>query len=475
MKRMKKFASLALALVMTLAMMAPVFADGYTITISKALPGNTYTAYKILDLKSYADGKQSYKIADGWADFFSKEEYAGYGTLEGIGDNKTDLTGYVSWKGTDDLPGFAKAAMEYATDKNIPFAGTAKTVDRTDDNYNTEQTVTIDVADLGWYLVDTTNGSLCSLDATTPNANIEEKNPAPSIEKTNDNLDDTMQVGEDVTFTVTVTAQPGAVNYVVHDKMGEGLSLKADTIAVTGSTKDTDYTVVTENLDDGCTFEVSFAKDYLDSIDKETQIVITYKATITEDAVTVEAGKNKAHLSYGDNEANNYTPDKETGDRVYGFDLVKTDSENKVLKGAQFELLFNDEKVSFLKTVGTDGRDIYTACPADTQDSVTTIDAGNVRIAGLGANEYKLHEIKAPDGYNELTEDVLVDLTDKADKDAVVTDGTWNDGGVQVINYTGAQLPSTGGIGTTIFYVVGGILVAGAAILLVTRKRVEEQ
>lgn len=479
MKKMKRFASLALALVMALAMMAPVFADEtHKITIDNALPGNTYNAYKILVLESYGTDGQSYLIADGWEKFFA-EGGAGHGTLKGI-ENEADLTGYVNWVGpnTGDsaLADFAKAAMAYAEKNGIPVAGYATSSERDDTNYNKAETVEITVTGLGWYLVDTTNGSLCSLNATTPDATIKEKNPAPSIEKTNDNLDDTMQVGDDVTFTVTVTAQPGAVNYVVHDKMGKGLSLKADTIAVTGLTKGTDYTVATESLTDDCTFEVSFAKNYLDSITKETQIEITYKATITEDAVTVEAGKNKAHLSYGDNEANhNYTPDKETDDQVYGFDLVKTDSENKVLEGAKFELLLNNEKVSFLKTTGTDTRDVYTACPAGTQNSVTTIDAGNVRIAGLGANEYKLHEIKAPDGYNELTGDVTVDLTGKADQNATVTDGTWIEGGVQVINQTGTELPSTGGIGTTIFYVVGGILVAGAAILLVTRKRVEEQ
>ena len=102
-----------------------------------------------------------------------------------------------------------------------------------------------------------------------------------------------------------------------------------------------------------------------------------------------------------------------------------------------------------------------------------TIKAGKVTIKGLDSGTYYLEETKAPAGYNVLAERVEVKI-DHANLTATVEGDTYVSGGVQVINKTGAELPSTGGIGTTIFYVVGGLLVVAAGVLLVTRKRMSK-
>lgn len=479
MKNLKKLASVALALVMAMALMAPAFAAESatpSIKITNAYPGNTYKAYKIFDLESYNDETQSYKIASGWLEFFTNG--AGKNTVEGIGADKNNLNGYVTWVGpktdSSELANFAKAALEYAENNKIGAAAQASSSTRTDENYNKTEVVTIALNDFGWYLVDSSNGALCSLNATTPVAEIAEKNPAPSITKTSDNTESTKQIGDTVTFTINVKAQKGAQAYVVHDVMGAGLALNANSITVAPAAAAAAATVTTTGLADGCTFEVSFAQDYLNTITEETDITITYSAVITADALTQQIG-NKAQLKYGDND---FTPWSEVGnqpnDGVYDFDLVKTTSNDTVLEGAQFTLTRKDasnadEIVWFLKS----GRD-YTVCAAGTTGAVSTIDAGNVRINGLGAVVYTLTETKAPDGYNALTAPVSVDMTGKADQNAIVNGDTYVSGGIEVENLTGAELPATGGMGTTIFYAVGGVLLAGSAILFITKKRMGE-
>ena len=101
-----------------------------------------------------------------------------------------------------------------------------------------------------------------------------------------------------------------------------------------------------------------------------------------------------------------------------------------------------------------------------------TIEAGSVTIKGLDSGIYYLEETKAPAGYNVLPGRVEVKI-EGANLNATVTDNTWTDGGVHVINQTGTELPSTGGIGTTIFYVLGSVLVVAAGVLLVTKKRMD--
>ena len=128
---------------------------------------------------------------------------------------------------------------------------------------------------------------------------------------------------------------------------------------------------------------------------------------------------------------------------------------------------------------GVDKHDFYveqqnkiSAFAAKVHNGEITNAAGEIAIKGLDADTYHLREIKAPDGYNKLNQDTDVTVTRQ-----VSTDGktmTYTKVTSEINNQSGAELPSTGGIGTTIFYVVGGALVLGAVVLLVTRRRMAE-
>ena len=204
-----------------------------------------------------------------------------------------------------------------------------------------------------------------------------------------------------------------------------------------------------------------------------------YSATLNEHAVIAGDGNsNTSKLSYGDSSNTQSTPGSSTVTYTWGFDVLKYGNmnESNVLKEAKFVLLNRDKtKVATIlsgKLTGwvnvptaTEGQEI--TWPDNTVQ--TTGNDGKIRIEGLDAGSYHLRETKAPAGYNKLNEDVLVTInpTSAADgKTMTLTAVT-----AKVNNQSGTELPSTGGMGTTIFYVLGSILAVGAIVLLVTKKR----
>lgn len=472
MKRTKRIASVLLALVMALSLITTAFAAGETgsITIDNAVVGQTYTIYQILDLESYdaKAGAYAYKATTAWNDFINS------GAIKGTYVN-VDAQGYVTWVKDADVAAFAKLAQKYVADHNIANQGT-KTADST--------TVEFTNLDLGYYLVDSTLGTICSLDTTNPSVTIKEKNAAPTVDKqvqenSNGQWGDTndANIGDTVNFQTIISAKKGAKGYVLHDKMSEGLTFNADSVKVKVGDQilkaNEDYTLVTDCKDD-CTFEIAFKQAYLDTITEDTSIVVTYSATLNEKAVIYPApNTNETKLVYG--EGSETTWDK-TETFTYQFDLVKTKTDNTVLNGAEFKLY--DAKTGGNEIALIDeGNGVYrvaTAAEKAAEGFVSaTIKAGKVTIKGLDSGTYYLEETKAPAGYNVLAERVEVKI-DHANLTATVEGDTYVSGGVQVINQTGAELPSTGGIGTTIFYVVGGLLVVAAGVLLVTRKRMSK-
>lgn len=478
MKKVKRMLALLAAFALVLAMAVPAFADGETgsITVEKAKAGETYSIYKIFDVVSYdtsvSPSKIVYKVTSEWKDFFAIEKAgAKYITLD-----KNDQVSKTSLDASN-AADFAKAAIEWANTKKIK--ATASEVAG-------EKGVTFtDVAD-GYYLVNTSLGALCSLNNVTGNnALVSEKNSVPSVEKKVKNgsvYDDSnsAKIGDTVDYQTTITITGNVKNVVLHDKMEKGLTFDNNSVKVkadNGDVAGSNYTLTTSNLSDGCTFEIEFKDDYIANLPAGTQIIVTYSASLNENAVIGATGnKNDTWLKYG----NGGSVTDETKTCSYSFDLVKTDNSNKLLAGAQFELYTNKnctDKVALVK----DGDDYRVASATEkattnfTSAVIVSNDTSKITVNGLkGETSYWLKEIKAPKGYNELEEPY--EFTMGANNMSATLNGTqWGDGGVHVINNAGTVLPSTGGMGTTVFYVVGGGLMAVAVVLLVTKKRMENK
>ena len=493
MKHTKKLASLLLALALAFALAVPAFAEGETgsITINDAVVGQTYTIYQILDLESYnaSANAYAYKATTAWNTFINSDAIKGTYV-------EVDAQGYVTWKDGADAAAFAKAAQKYAKDNSIANQGSVTA---------TTTTVSFTGLDLGYYLVDTTLGTLCSLDTTNPNVTMEEKNEVPVNVKTveedsktgNDAWGETndADIGQTVNFKSTITAQAGAENYVFHDTMSAGLNYTGVTgITLNDTTVDaSNYTVVTEGLTDGCTFEVRFTQAFCDTLKANDQIVISYTATLNENAkVGLEGNPNTSKLSYGDSSNTKYTPDSQTKTYTWDVDVFKYTMNGETetaLAGAKFTLRKNADgsnPIALVRLKDDKGNDTNTYRVAKTGETgtvteITTDTTGKFTIQGLDADTYYLTETAAPAGYNKLAAPIKVMIDNNGNvtyATKTTADGEYGSAvaadaslGIKVLNQTGAELPSTGGMGTTLFYVLGGVLVVGAVVLLITKKR----
>ena len=446
----------------------------------------SYTIYQILDLESYnaSANAYAYTAAADWATFINSNEIKGVFV-------DVDAQGYVTWKDGADAAAFAKVAQKYAKDNSIANQGSVTA---------TTTTVSFSGLDLGYYLVDSTLGTLCSLDTTNPNVVMQEKNEVPANVKTveedstgNYGEKNDADIGQTVNFKSTITAQAGAENYVFHDTMSAGLtldkaSIKVNNVAVTDAqgndVSGDNYTVSYPSGEgaDGCTFEIAFEQSYLNTITQATEITITYSAELNEKAkVGLEGNPNTSKVSYGDSNNTKFTPDSTTTTYTWDVDVLKyaNGDESKVLKDAQFVLLNSGKtkvatvvngKLTGWVDVPAAGEDETITWPANTV--LTTGENGKIEIDGLDADTYYLREVKAPAGYNKLAADVEVIITGATTVEGKLTYTTVV---AKVNNQSGAELPSTGGIGTTIFYVLGSVLLVGAAVLLITKKRMSAQ
>ena len=472
---MKKAMTLFLALTLALMMALPVLAEGAkpgSITVSKAVKGQVYSIYRILDLESYNGTAFAYKPNSDWETFIKSE---------GIKDVYLTINndGYVNWVAEDKanngtaVKAFAEKAKAYAKTNSIAAVAT-QTADG--------DTVTFTNLDLGYYLVDSTLGAVCSLDTTQPSVSMEEKNVPPTNEKKVEE-DSTSQfgdtndadIGQEITFKSTITVNANNKGYVFHDKMSEGLTYTGvKTITVNGDEEpvENNYTVKTTDLTDECTFEVEFDSDFCEALKADDEIVITYTAELNEKAtIGLPGNPNKSWLEYGESgTASSSTVPSETITYTWDMKVLKYANGKKdtKLQGVEFVLLNKDkDKVATVANNFVTGWESVPAEGAEwpTGSKLTTDANGEIIINGLDADTYYLKEIKTLPGFNMLAQPVEVVITGKID------DNTYTTLVKEVENNSGVEMPSTGGIGTTIFYVAGGLLVAVAVVLLVTKKK----
>ena len=460
MKNIKKLFGLLFAFVFALVQVNAANGTG-SITINKAVVDETYSIYRILDLETYDKGANHYiyRANANFEAFITSTEGQKY--LVAQNSNGTGATYYV-WKTGADVVEFSKAALAWAKANNVTPVDSKKA---------TSTTVKFDNLPLGYYLVDTTTGSLLNLTTTSPDAVINEKNTVePKVDKdvkedstgvygkTND-----ATIGDKVEFKATITTGAGYTKYVLRDTMSAGLTFNANSVKVKvgDTTVDASNYTVTPNKD-GYTFVVEFKDSYIVTLPKNTKIEVYYTATLNENAVVEGNGNpNELDLAYGENK----TTDKvKTTTYTYKFNIIKKDGETKTkLEGATFKLFDKNNNIIYVELIENN---VYRVT---TEENDVLINAGEATIEGLDADTYYLEEVTAPTGYNKLTSKVEVIIS------KVGSNNTFSRFTAEVLNYTGSKLPETGGMGTTLFLTLGSILVIGFGLLLVTKLRVYKE
>lgn len=555
---MKKLLALTLALALVLALSTMAFATQTigtesattgTVTITNATVGETYQGYRIFNA-TVARGDNS-TAADPSDDTSTGINYtwAGSGSMPTNDYFTADASGNITataLAGTG-AGGLSAGAIELikgwigADNSTYSFPTTAATV-------STDTEMKFAGLDYGYWYFTSTLGTLVTIDSTNPNATVNDKNEAPTIEKqvkedSNNNfgLQNDAEYGQTIEFKTTIHAKKGAAGYVLYDLMNPNLQFTGvssitivlndshttrnipatETVNVGGTdTTVTNWTATTGGTyPDGATpattatFNIVFGEHLLNQLDDNYSIVVTYTATLLNTADINTAIPNDTILTYGNA---NQTAESETNTFVWGAKLVKytgTDvATGTKLSGAEFVIARHttiEQDDGNGGTVNVEGHyfatfdannkfsgwsafvPLTTLAEASlfTTDSatfsgtygatvLTTGATGEINVTGLDEGAYKFIETKAPEGYNKLTTVVPLTITSSGTYSTntnALTSGTNGITEVDVQNNAGTVLPSTGGIGTTIFYIVGGLLVAGAVVLLITKKRMNNE
>lgn len=483
MKKMKRLLGVLLAAVMVLAFGVTVSAAEGNFTITAPANDHTYEVYQIFK-GDYSSGVLS-NVKWGKNGTGTEDEAVNSSIID-------ELTGVNSSSDTDQLEVISKYvdlnSDEFGTVKNgTPLSAPAgyyliKDVDGSQTGEN--DSYTLYIATVGGDITITPK-------ADTPEMNKKVQDINDSTNTTSDWQDSAdYDIGDLVKFRLSGTVAENygdysAYKFVFHDKEQTGLTFQKESVVVKvdGKEINSGYNVVTEGLSDGCTFEVQFDNlKTISDVHANSVITVEYESKLNENAnIGATGNKNSAKLEYSNNP--NDAQEGETANTpwdnviVFTYKTVinKIDGETNPLPGAAFKL----EKKN---SSGT-----WDLVKAFTADEHTT----KFEFSGLDDGTYKLTETTTPGGYNTIepieftvtaTHDILSDdpgltnLSGNATSGEITFRSNTSDGSLSadVVNQKGSTLPETGGIGTTIFYVVGGILVIGAAVLLITRRRMNK-
>ena len=439
MKSIKKLICMLFMLVLSITNVNAANEKG-TITINKAIVNEEYNIYKVLDLETYdkVNNHYIYRAASGWETFLD-------GATDYLEAKSENGDKYYVWKdgvNKSKAKEFAEKAYKYAKDNN-------NNITPTKTKKATSTSVAFDDLDLGYYLVDSSVGALLHLTTTNPSAIVNEKNTLnPNVDKnvlenstgTYGKENDDM-IGSTISYKTTITTGAGYGNYVLYDVMDIGLTFNVNSVVVKIGDEVVDsknYTVKTDVT--SYTFVIEFNDEFILKQPKNTNIDVYYTATLNKDATVEGKGNvNETYLEYGNKTK---TDSSKTTTYTYAFNLVKTNKDGVELTGAEFKLLDNDGKE--IKVVLKGGESNTYRIAIGDEEGVN-IKVGHATIEGLDKDSYKLKEVVSPEGYNKLTSPVVFTVNGKPN--ITITERTL----VNVINYTGSELPETGGIGTKLF------------------------
>ena len=481
---MKKNKFLALGIAAVMMMSMALTANAASITINSTANTGTvetdttqYTYYQILE----ADIEDATKI--------TVDDKTGASTAATSGENVPKVSYFVSTQAKAtalERTGLFTVTKDVTkdkwyvalTDKNTTAAAIATALDGIKGSFDVTGTfaqtqpggtATKDGLNPGYYLITSTLGDVLAVQ-TLADVTINTKNSYPGVNKTIANTDKSAQIGDTITYTITVTVPESAADQiVVTDTMTEGLTFKAFTSVKNSDNEDVTYTPADADANHQ-TFTVTFAKADVEN-NKGKTITIIYTATLNEKAVVDAADNtdedensndNTVKLNYG-NHFESKTVVVETDTQKFTFDKVDGSESTTKLPGAVFELRKDGAALSLIEVAA--GETYRIAMPGE-QGAVTqmTTTGKVITVNGVdGDVTYQLVETKAPTGYN-LPENPSTDVTPATDNSLELT----------IQNNKGTVLPSTGGMGTTLFYIFGAALVLGGAVLLVTRRRMED-
>lgn len=496
MKCTRKLASLLLALVMVFALATTAFAQDVTvtggtgsITISNAAKGETYTIYKLFDATVNADGSSiayTGTIPEGLNTYFTADEngYISATPEAKDGENMSEglKTALKAWTATATAAATATSDGSALNFKELAY---------------------------GYYVVTTTQGDqVISVDSTMPNVTIVDKNSSTPKDLSKTASSNDVSIGDTVTYTVSFktsnyygagTEAKEIVSYTIEDTLPDFLT----SVNVTSIIVDNDGNNATAGDQFGVTAQFANKKiviDWYDEVnnkflyDNGATVTITYTAVVTDKAAIDGNGNtNKVTVTWTTKGGDEPGPDKvETEETIftYAIALKKVNNKGVALPGAVFQFPFYVKS-----TADANGAYIYagTTAGAGLTNQITTPDSGVIVVKGVKSGSYEITEVTAPAGYNKLTAPVTVQAVKTSststhttvylDKDGNVVDVSAKEievkvdidtiaaTAVVVVNKAGTELPSTGGMGTTVFYVLGTVLVLGAVVLLVTKKR----
>lgn len=498
MKKSTLILSALMALALMLNLMIPAFAeDTYTLTIDKETDGHVYEAYQIFTGTLSVDNGDLVLSTILWGNGVTAVGQTALGDAQAKAD---------SIKTVADAEAFADAVEPYLT------AVCATAV------YNaTEKNYTIDGLAPGYYLIKDKDDSLPATQGytafimkvlgdasatpkdgeTTVNKKVDDKKDSDTTEDEiiwHDSADH--DIGDAIDFRLEATIAENYDEYdtyylALHDTEEAGLTFDPATVKVylDGTLITTGYELV-EDPTDGCTFDVVFADLKDTAAQAGSVITVRYQSVLNENAVIGNQGNvNKVYGEFSNN-PNNEDRGRTEEDTVivftYTVQVNKVDENEQPLSGAVFTL----EKF----VADAAGTETYNNVVGNwtALSTVETTPDTTFTFNGLDDGAYRLTETKAPTHYNAIDPiyfavnaehevewtmeraDVLTSLSGDVVTGTITftADKTTGELDTVVINDRGVILPETGGIGTTILYVVGGVLVIAGIIILITKKRV---
>jgi len=523
MNHAKKLISGLLSVVMLLVMATTAFAvedvtssdtsesGNASITISNASKGETYEVYKLFNATVSASGSIAYTgtVPNELNNYFKADNQKNISVLPAAYNDEGEMS-----------DGLREALKAWAAKDDVtPLK--SQTSDGTE--------LKFEKLPYGYYVVTTSQGEQAiTVTSTKPNATIVDKNstvPGGNFKKTADSTN--VNIGDTVKYTVSFntsnydgegTEAKKIVSYTITDTLPNFLTgVKVESITIKDGEDKAEEALTTQQFDDNNQITLKWydEKEKKHLYKNGSIITITYTAKVADTAAIAGVGnKNDVALSWTNDDGttggntdpsdndNNYT--KSSTIYTYAIALQKVDQDGKPLKGATFKLPF------YVKKTAEDNIYVYAGTTPDAEktytNEVTTPESGLIIIKGVkatvdsdgnaieGQKAYSIEETVAPDGYNKLTAPVEVEAVKNSETTTNVTTYLDDKGNISdtqtktkvtvtnddisasvkvVVNKTGAELPSTGGMGTTLFYALGGVLVTGAAILLVVKKRME--